>query len=740
MASGNLNSFEVANDDVRICFSCAATARCISRAMENLRADADDNRLKAEFATTQADVRFFFDGEEHTGSITREAVFFENTSYPTLIKAKEGISNLRLWFSNSPKEQSLSADGNMLYGAVSFGNQVGKTDICLQYDKNGRQHSLRFTTEVLSYKMDYRSDMKSIIRDIEREYSMLSFAFMRETYLNFRTQAGESTDLIWWQIFRSCYSDIITACRHIINAPRRRLHAEVFYERAERLRVLTPDIENEYIRFSDEPNHLYRTTQLTHTDDTVENRFLKFVMNELLSRFLVVSQHIRNTSRRSARIEDELREMEENLQRMVRHPFFRNIGRFRGFVQDSLVMKRANGYRTIYQKWIELLCGYELEEGINKLETKDISLLYEIWCFLKVKNIVEDLLGDKAEPRYYGKRLTPQFVRDLSWGTRSEVTFVRTEDGIELASVMYNAPVNEEDASVESAIKGTTTFTTTQRPDIVLRLTKREKDIRYTFLFDAKYRIADKSQKGTEDVPPTDAIDQMHRYRDAIYYVEGTNKRPKREVIGGYVLFPGNYTKEEYEQSYYYESAKKVGIGAFPLRPSRADEDLHIRPDDSENALREQISEWLRSRNMRNYLYRHSAPQHGLDYINPDTVVLVNYAPAAKLAKMKETGLCYLRTGEEKGAIVMTPDAVNARYALLHNGKDGTLYKLKGKGPRFWSKADLEKKGFTGMSHDYYLVYELDTTRSQEYTNIPGLKRGNQTTTPDFLTWSELMG
>ena len=44
------------------------------------------------------------------------------------------------------------------------------------------------------------------------------------------------------------------------------------------------------------------------------------------------------------------------------------------------------------------------------------------------------------------------------------------------------------------------------------------------------------------------------------------------------------------------------------------------------------------------------------------------------------------------------------------------------------------------MGHDYYLVYELDTSRSQEYANIPSLKRGNQTTTPFFTIWSELMG
>jgi hypothetical protein len=228
----------------------------------------------------------------------------------------------------------------------------------------------------------------------------------------------------------------------------------------------------------------------------------------------------------------------------------------------------------------------------------------------KVKNIVEDILGEKAEARYYGRKLTPQFVRDLSWGTQSEVTFVRTEDGVELASVMYNAPVNDSDTQAESAIRGTTTFTTTQRPDIVLRLTKRQKDIQYTFLFDAKYRIADGKKDG-QDVPPVDAIDQMHRYRDAIYYVDQANGKPKREIIGGYVLFPGNYTKEEYEQSYYHQSAEKVGIGAFPLRPS-VQGDLLVEPNNSEQALREQIEAWLRSKRMLSDLYKKAIPQHGL--------------------------------------------------------------------------------------------------------------------------------
>jgi len=735
-AKGDIFNFEIRNDDVRMRFSCDRTIDRIQRAMENLSVERGDEKLTAEFITPQKDTSFIFNGHESKSKqLMHEALFYENTQYPVLIQGKDGVSEMSLLFSNVAKDAQLSCDGNLQFGAVGFGNQVGKTDICLNYKKDGRTKSLRFTTEVLSYKMDYRTDMKRIIRDIEQEYSMLSFAFMRETYINFRTRSGESSDLIWWQIFQSCFNDITKACRQIINSPKRKLHDRVSYERLERLRWVERELENEYYEFRDDPHHLYRTNELCHTNDTIENRFLKFVMVQTLQRFNIVSQHIRNAVAKSKIMESRLDEMGEELQRLVSHPFFRNIGVFKGFSQDSLVMKKSINYRTIYQKWIELLCGYELEEGVNKLETKDIAMLYEIWCFLKVKNIVSELLGEKAVAQYKGKKMTTQFIRDLNWGTRSEVTFLRTEDNVELASVMYNAPIKEDDSKISSAIKGTKTFTTQQRPDIVLRLTKRQRDIQYTFLFDAKYRISD-SHPDDMDIPPSDAIDQMHRYRDAIYYIEPTNHKPKREVIGGYVLFPGNYTREEFENSYYYDSIKAIGIGAFPLKPS---EGIIVDPNSSEQALREQIAEWLKRSRMKTYLYKNVAPQHGLDYQDPDDVILVNFAIRDKLAKMKELGLCYLRTGEDAGAIVMEPRALNAKYVMLHNGTSGTLYKLKGAGPRFMSKETLQKKGFENLGHDFYLVYSFDTGKSKDYANIPAFGRRSNTARPWFATWEELM-
>lgn len=60
----------------------------------------------------------------------------------------------------------------------------------------------------------------------------------------------------------------------------------------------------------------------------------------------------------------------------------------------------------------------------------------------------------------------------------------------------------------------------------------------------------------------------MHRYRDAIYYVNKDKSKPEKEVIGAYILFPGSGDIETIKKLDYYKSIETVNIGAFPLRPN----------------------------------------------------------------------------------------------------------------------------------------------------------------------------
>ena len=130
------------------------------------------------------------------------------------------------------------------------------------------------------------------------------------------------------------------------------------------------------------------------------------------------------------------------------------------------------------------------------------------------------------------------FTWDLGKGEHSRILF--RKDGVELAELIYN-PKSSERENSSVGIKDLVVPTVPQKPDIVLQLTKSDlqEGMKTTYLFDAKYRIDGKDKNGV-DVPPEDAINQMHRYRDAIYYKDYQSDTLKKEVIGGYILFPGD--------------------------------------------------------------------------------------------------------------------------------------------------------------------------------------------------------
>ena len=623
----SLYNFIVENDDLHIKFSCANHTRRIREVVRNLldkdetRRDSDP-KITCRYRAKTENVSFTFNGiKDDESDIRHQAVFFENTDYPLIVKGKPGVAieDIRLHIadhkiSDTDDKGRILSDGGELYGTLNFHNQVGETDFRFFYRKNGsdKEFELAFDTEVLSYKLDYRSDVQNIIKDIEEEYAMLSYSFMKETYLSFRSGNTTSTDLIWWQIFKSCYHDIINYASVIIDRPKRRLRSVAKYDRAERLPFIPQELENEYQVHKDMPAYQYRTEELVLSHDTIENRFLKYALKEMVARFVGVRRHIMKVMRLGdeQQLSADINHIDVELLRLTNHPFFRGVGQFKGFSQDSLVMKQAYGYKEIMQCWIMLQCGYELEDGTMKLEVKDISELYEIWCFIKVKNIVQDILGERAKAYTSGHEVTKDFIPQLLYGKKSEVEFIN-EGNISLAALQYNAEEKKEEQKSSSAIEGTDSLTTVQRPDIVLRLSKDGGQIKYTYLFDAKYRIADEPSAQKHDVPPPDAIDQMHRYRDSIYYTKDGVDRDhlRKEIVAGYVLFPGNIPPEALDEktgNYYYQNSnKKIGIGAFPLRP-----------DKSEDALREQIRKWINDDDGRQMLLELSIPQKGLDYVD----------------------------------------------------------------------------------------------------------------------------
>ena len=495
------------------------------------------------------------------------ATFFDNADYPIWIEFKDYVKDAQFGSILQNDNDRFSFRRHILAGFINYKNEIGRSEIQIIYKVDKETRAFRFGFEVLSTKLDYHEHWRIIVEDIEREYRMLSLDYMRRTFHGFSPdQNGEHPDIVWWSVFEGEQQKFIKACKSIIDRPRHRLHGEEVYLRADKLKQTPHNIENRLAEHRKEPAYLYRVEQHILSNDTQENRFLKFALHQISKRYEDLRQRIEAVKTASGTMKSAMLATSETLKRLQHHPFFRTIGRFKGISQESMVLQKATGYSQVYRTWNLLRRAYSLNDGLYRLQTKDIATLYEIWCFIEVSHIVKAQLHLDDEDVEHRNRMEMNgiFSWELGKGEHSRILF--RKDGVELAELVYN-PKNADTENDNVGMKDLVVPTVPQKPDIVLQLTKNDlqQGMKMTYLFDAKYRIEGKD-KGV-DVPPEDAINQMHRYRDAIYYKDYDANALKKEVIGGYILFPGDGEPNDVAVSKFYKTIKEVNIGAFPLRP-----------------------------------------------------------------------------------------------------------------------------------------------------------------------------
>ena len=228
----------------------------------------------------------------------------------------------------------------------------------------------------------------------------------------------------------------------------------------------------------------------------------------------------------------------------------------------SLVFSMAPGYRDLYKCYLMLLRGLSITGDVFNISIKDLALLYEYWCFIKLNSMMKDRyqLISQDIVKVQGNGLFVALVK----GSSSKVKYRNPKNG-EIITLSYNP-------------KSDAMPTVSQKPDNVLSLEKKMihssgKKVKYEYVFDAKYRV-NPALEGSDYYksishnpgPETDDINTMHRYRDAIVYQSGVDPY-ERTMFGAYVLFPyGN--EEEYRKHKFYESIDKVNIGGLPFLPS----------------------------------------------------------------------------------------------------------------------------------------------------------------------------
>ena len=287
-----------------------------------------------------------------TSSIGKESypVFFENKDYLFDVEFNSGIDTQPVIY--SPLEEIKKGfisrkigDKYIITGTANYGNEIGRSSFVLQYVKNGFHHQHTLGFEVFPIKLDYKNDYNEIVRDINKEFSALVLEVLKKTYSGYRSGDEVTNDIVWWNVFGGLYEEILIAAKLILNRPHNRLVSQVFHSKADRIKHLTPSLEEQIAEHRSNPVKLYREERKTLTVDTSENRFFKYVCRQVYRKFKDIKLKLvtEYKARITKEFDEKLNNIELKLSTIAHHPFFEQVGDFKGLKQESLVFQKASG-------------------------------------------------------------------------------------------------------------------------------------------------------------------------------------------------------------------------------------------------------------------------------------------------------------------------------------------------------------------------------------------------------------
>ncbi len=324
----------------------------------------------------------------------------------------------------------------------------------------------------------------------------------------------------------------------------------------------------------------YAITKKQLSVDTPENQFIKMVISTTKKRLAAFENKLRQNDaapdrqRLSVSFLEELHQWQQPLQRLLKQGFMTEVGDYNGRSSESLVLQQKVGYSSVYRIWQQLKFYLEVFDSQSSISMKSVAEIYEVWCFLTLKDILIDELGfEETVTKKQALKLNDYFEYQLKDGFVGAFEFVRS-DGV--TAKLAHEPHFKKNS------QGVRTYSVSQKPDILLEVTLPNKQ-RFIWLFDAKYRI--KTVKGHYDEPdedidtidfvPNDALNQMHRYRDALIRVTKSNtdedkntlsEQKSRPVFGAFALYPGNFDQVNSDNPY-FSAIDEISIGAFALLP-----------------------------------------------------------------------------------------------------------------------------------------------------------------------------
>lgn len=543
----------------------------------------------------------FFDTQFYQFSISFKNL--KNDTTPYIVHQLKDVESV--FFAESEERK--------ITGTIDFLNHAGRFSLCFVFEKNnGVKCQEKFEFDVVSPKLDLKKDVAQIIQQLKKEYGNLVFRYLTLTFQQFQAGRNVSNEIIWLSVFKQIIENYLVAVRLILNSPHKVIVRKNEYVKAEKIKKWTPKVEelfaNCYFENPDLALHkYYLINRVEYSKDSKENRFVKFSLRNITERLRKVSKTLSNMDASQHELY-YLNEKLSQLEKLKGNHFWKSVGDFEGFNQESLVMQQRNGYAQVYRYWLLLQNGLDLINGSVSIGTLSVWKLYELWCFLKVKDTVCKVLNinpmDENDSPYIEESLSNTF-KLFNEGLLEGYVKIKSKLSNDYVVIRYQ--YSYERPKTNSVVFS---MTVPQKPDIVMNIHK-DNGIVLTYLFDAKYKVKGDERDFVQsigDCPDEDSLNQMHRYRDAIYYANREHGGLRKEIIGGYILFPGRLDESAVlngstAKPYYIKSIEDVNIGAFPLLPK----------DESGILLYNHLKNVLLDKGVETQLME-SIPQKGLIY------------------------------------------------------------------------------------------------------------------------------
>lgn len=656
----------------------------------------------------------------------------------------------------------------------------------------------RAALEILSHKLDYRSDYRRMLEDITKQCMGLLMELRAPSAMRAAPDPGQTPETLHqrFEFLRALIGSrtFRDALHRISTYPHRRWEPEEtscdtrrsFRPNSRSLRQLaraprrTPlpgghPLSKTVLSLPERISH-YRNVQ---TEDTPENRFVKFALKNFFSFLNRMRNKLKEIGKPAdIRLQTEIADLENYLETILGIDVLRSVSDPDILPLGSPVLQRKGGYREVYQAWLKFDVAARLVwrggEDVYKAGQRDLATLYEYWVFFQLLDIVSSVF--RLEIPAVQKLIENT---DDGFGLKLKTGEHLTFEGITLGMsrplrVLFNYNRNfvHDTASAKAG-----SWTERMRPDYSLSLWPAEfseyeaeaQEIMAHVHFDAKYRIEKLEQLfGREDESldrseiEKDLLDEkkeertgrykradllkMHAYRDAI-----------RRTQGAYVLYPGNDSRT-------WQGYREIlpGLGAFPLKPGNGRPEL-------EKFIREivdHVCDCATARERQSYhLYQvQGAPAkykvlkklpdldnstHRRSLPPAETHVLIGwYKNENHLKWISDRNMYNFRMDTSIGSLRLRPEVASAQYLLLHS-YDGKacpgLFRISDVGPRVFSGEKLTKMGYPSKpSQPFYLVYDVvpDPAFKEykwDYKKLPGRLLNRHSAIPQTVTLDELM-